>query len=780
MPETFHEFATIAHTTHLAEIFLRPAFAVLAVIAIGVILAGLSVSAYFRSWSLRRVASALLLVMRLATIALLTWVLLGPSRMLPAENDAVVPGELVILLDTSESMLTADCAGASRIDHATDAWLNLDAWAALGEIYHVRLLGFDESLEPLARSRLTADVPLADGASTRLVDAVNQSIVGGLGFRGSRPPASSSSSKNSGRAILLLSDGRDTADTPLTQAAVVARGWNIPVHTVCVGGDTRQKDIALVAAPLADSLLSDESGEILVKIYQSGFDHQTVEIELSDGMTRTRTELPIREQGAIELTLPIEPRQPGVYEYSISIAPDPDEVETSNNQHSVFIEVHRERVRVLLLEGQPYWDTKFLAQSLRADDRIELAQITQVTPSKREVISSRGNENQEDLQVPDSVDAFAAWDVIILGHGIEQLLDVEAAQSLRDYVTERGGKVIFARGRASEGSTSAGRALATVLAEIEPVSWDEDDLNDAVRSDVPITLVPGGVDGSWLSSSQGVSDPAGIFAQLPGFEAVPMSADAKPATIVHAAIAAGDGSEAGQPAIVSMRSGSGQVVGILGEGLWRWRLLERQKPELAGFFDIFWSNMVRWLALGGDFPPGQNVALQLASTTVRVGEPVAIDVTYRTIQAHSPGDTLEVAGPDGAILPLTLRQIASRETRYRAEFSPTSTGVHAVTLHTSGAEQTALTRRFSAFDLNVERLHAEARPLEMRMLAEETGGMSLRPEDFQKFVDTQTRARLAAVVPPRPEFIWDRSWILALLLMWMGCEWLLRRAAGML
>jgi hypothetical protein len=36
------------------------------------------------------------------------------------------------------------------------------------------------------------------------------------------------------------------------------------------------------------------------------------------------------------------------------------------------------------------------------------------------------------------------------------------------------------------------------------------------------------------------------------------------------------------------------------------------------------------------------------------------------------------------------------------------------------------------------------------------------------------------VVPPRLEYIWDTSFVMTLLLIWAGFEWMLRRLAGLL
>ena len=125
--------------------------------------------------------------------------------------------------------------------------------------------------------------------------------------------------------------------------------------------------------------------------------------------------------------------------------------------HNIFF-----RLKVLLLEGQPFWDTKFLAQSWRKDERIDLTQITQVSWKKQAKIVTRGD--QENIQLPQKLDDLLRYDVIVLGRGVENLLDPQTASLLVSYVADHGGRVIFTRGRAYDPNTARGRQLGFALA----------------------------------------------------------------------------------------------------------------------------------------------------------------------------------------------------------------------------------------------------------------------------------------------------------------------------
>ena len=87
--------------------------------------------AYVRKMRPQPIVNAMLLSMRLATIAVVAVILMGPSKQAPA-GPAQARQPLVMLLDISASMLTEDCNGMSRFRYAADQWLAADRLDRLG------------------------------------------------------------------------------------------------------------------------------------------------------------------------------------------------------------------------------------------------------------------------------------------------------------------------------------------------------------------------------------------------------------------------------------------------------------------------------------------------------------------------------------------------------------------------------------------------------------------------------------------------------------------------
>jgi len=239
----------------ICDIIWMPAGPPLQIGAGAILLAVFAVAAYARSWRRQPRANAMLLAMRLAVIAALTLLLMGPSITSPREDSGGKP-RLSILLDTSASMQVADCHNAARLDYAITQWLAPAQRQKLWQDYDVKLYGFDSQLTPLGEESLSRGAgELARGRTTRIADCVTRCLMESQG----RPR---------GEAILLLSDGHDSEDSALAPAALLALARNTPIYTACLGGQTLQRDLALAAVPKQENLLAGEPGEIVVQIYQ--------------------------------------------------------------------------------------------------------------------------------------------------------------------------------------------------------------------------------------------------------------------------------------------------------------------------------------------------------------------------------------------------------------------------------------------------------------------------------------------------------------------------------
>lgn len=734
-------------------------------------MAALAVAAYWRTIRERPVAGSILSAMRVLSIAMIAVLLLGPSDLRPAPLAGGRP-PLSILLDTSESMLTPDDAGVCRIESVRAKWLDDDTLAALARDFDVELSGFDEEVRPLPRSQLSEPAAqLARGRATHLADSVSNA-------------AARMRRGQDGAAMLLLSDGRDSRDAAIQPAAALAKARELPVFTVLVGRDSKVNDVAVLAVPMQDYLLPGEAGAILVKAYQSGLGTAAATLTVKQGDKRQTFPLSFQGKPLVELQVPVKHDEAGQYEYTVELEPLEGEATASNNTTTVFCDVQRKRIKVLLIEGSPYWDTKFLAQSLRKDDRIELVQISQLSKSKRETIVTRSEGDSP--QIPKTADDWSKYDVVILGKSTHHAISPVAAEQLAEYVSARGGHVVFARGEyfdrskadvPDRGAEAGDAKVSAAVKALEPVTGGE-----GLLKNTRVSLAPAGRLSQWLSGSKMGVNIDQALARLPGLETVPAGLREKPSAVVLARsvpLNALDGAP-GPPAIVQMNVGRGSVLAITGDGLWRWSLLDEEQQQFVGLYDAFWSNLVRWMAMGGDFAPGQQVSLKLARTTSRLGDPLAIDVVCKHLPQGGELPKLAVTDAGGRTEEILLERRPGREPRFQASLQPQSTGVYRVALKSPGLTPADQEQRFSVYDVNEERLNTMVNAMPLKVLAEHSGGEFYEIDQRDRFLQRLKRHLVATQAPPQTEYIWDDWRVMVAVLSWFGIEWIVRRRMGLL
>ncbi|MDA0659101.1 MAG: hypothetical protein O2931_01025 [Planctomycetota bacterium] len=426
-----------------------------------------------------------------------------------------------------------------------------------------------------------------------------------------------------------------------------------------------------------------------------------------------------------------------------------------------------------MLEGSPFWDSKFLAQSLRKDERIEITQVSQLSDLRRETIVTR--TDQTSPRIPEDLDAWSDYDIVLLGRSLQNVITEKSAQQLCEFVAERGGHVVLTRGNPCDSIPEA-TAIQRALEPIMPVQWSDEPLQY-----LSLQILAPARSGYWFSDNKMGRSMDDAYARLPGFESMQSIVREKTATVVLVQAQPSDVALGGtQPGIVAMHYGRGSVVGVLGEGTWRWSLLPPEQEELTDVYDMFWSTLVRWLAIGTDFQPGQDISLQLSRNSVRRSDGVIADISCKKKLSEGISPQVRLMAPDGSETLLAVERLPGRDARYRTTLTFSQTGVYRVRVDVPGVAAPTLEKPISVYDINLERMMASAELKGLEQLAQESGGYFFRSDQSRDLHSTLRRHRASLVTPPRLEFVWDRLGWMTMLLSWMGLEWILRRCFDLL
>ena len=269
------------------------------------------------------------------------------------------------------------------------------------------------------------------------------------------------------------------------------------------------------------------------------------------------------------------------------------ETDLTNNRANIFLNVMDSHARVLLLEGQPTWDSKFLAQTLRNDPTIRLDSVYQLTDTRPFAVS--GSVEQPLVDVPRTVDEFARYDVLLLGRGYESFFDGKATEELKKWVGDRGDCLVLLRGRADERSPG--------LREREPVVYGTQELASA-----QIRLTDAGRSHPGFAFDTG-EDAQTVVKRLPSLITATRVQNEKALAVVLARSSDSESGADGKPmaTLAYQRFGQGKVMAVVGQGLWRGAFLPPDQEKYSMVYPEFWAQTIRWLVSESDFLPGQNI-----------------------------------------------------------------------------------------------------------------------------------------------------------------------------
>ncbi|MGB9625361.1 MAG: hypothetical protein ACPMAQ_10915, partial [Phycisphaerae bacterium] len=559
-----------------------------------------------------------------------------------------------------------------------------------------------------------------------------------------------------------------------------------------------KRDIAVVTTSAQESLLTGQTGRIAAKLVQSGFGSDEVTVILRrEGRVVQQVQAALRGRGVSEVAFDIREDRPGVYEYEIRAEPMPREADAANNSRTVFVRVRNGRIRVLLVETQPYWDTKFLAQSLRGDPQVELTQIVRYGRAGLSAIRDAasqpadGEPAERIVPLPRRLEDLVAYDVLIFGKGLPEYLPPERLGILKEYLDTRGGGIVFARGRPYDPTTPFGAEAARVLSALEPAVWGDEYVRELRLEPTP----EGRLHPAFRSLAEAQAPPQNrdtaasqpsnvILKELPGMIGAVRVRKEKAAAIVLAR-AAGTAPPTGESdalmaAVAYQNYGKGRVVSILSEGLWRWSLLPARygTAEKVAPFDEFWRRLVRWLAEGGEFLPGQDVTLTIAESPENLGGTARIEVRMKHPPRADTPAALTVIGPDGQAHPVPLDRPREGADPLRASFEAKLPGVYRVTLSTPEMVPARQEARFCAYDYSVETIDTSADPATMRDVAQASGGRYLDPADPRRLLSLLEPTHPRGQACREAEFLWDRPSVFAAIAGLLAIEWFMRRRRG--
>ena len=751
---------------------------------------------YFRES--RKVTSPyryLLPTLRAAAVAFAILILAGPVW--HRRQIVGTLGRVVFAVDTSESMSMTDTsesdASASRLSRALRMLTgdeNSPGWLeSLQDTHEVDVIAFSSGDPSLVWSS-SDDEPVPagfeiepDGQRTDLSTGMTTTLAT-IASLASDEVERDPSESMSRAALVVLSDGRDNAGNAPLELAERLESTGVAVHGFGLGSVDEPSDLGIVNVIRPENVASDGrlAGEIILRNLGEPNNQDTAERTLrieSNGKivwqkTVTAADGPLQkiafDLDVAEVLAEIGgENQRGVRRNSVVMdlraAIDPPEGDTNakNNALSFRVSASTRDRRLLIIDGSSRWETRYLRNLFERDPAwlVDTVLYGEGTDQPR---VKRGEESGE---FPDTREAMAQYDAIIMGEVPPDQFRETDANLLRDFVTRGGGLILI------DGHYKRLREIAeTELPELVPVNYlDENRMG--VKYVRPTRI---GMQRPVLNLWSDKNSLAEFWENLP-----PPSAAVRLEPQEGAEVWANSFSEDGvtSPWLVTRMFGAGRVFYLGSDQTWRWRYKVADR-----FHARFWNQLLsavmqppystadEYLALGTD--KVEYDAGETATIRVRIQDPQGNPVGDATVDALLMKDDQIVA-----TVPLSVDDPA-RGT-YRGQTAPLQSGKYDIRIRASGFDSNALQASAPIWvgtpdmvELNRVSLSAGT----LQQIAESGGGRYFHESSGDDILETLKPLSSGSIIES-DILIWQSFYWFWAIVALLAAEWWLRKRSGL-
>jgi hypothetical protein len=439
-------------------------------------------------------------------------------------------------------------------------------------------------------------------------------------------------------------------------------------------------------------------------------------------------------------------------------------------------------VRVLLADSVARWEYRYLNQLFRRDQHVEFDELLfypRLHGSGR--LANRP-------AFPSDLEAWAGYDVVILGDISPRQLSPESQQALVEFVRTRGGNLLLVAGQ----NSMPGEFQNLPLMELLPVEA----ANDVVpQQGYLLQLTDEGRYQSALMVADSAEESRRAWQQV--YERFPvygLSSYCRPKDTARTLIEAvgdatgevtGGGGKVEHAFLSWHRVGAGRVAYLAAPETWRlrYRLGDRMHHR-------FWGQFLRWITAAGSGAGSDVVRLQTDRTRYADGEPVEVTVWLKDPSGRAvEGEVVQVEArsfsdeaksveltPDSAV---PGRYFGTMEDLVAGAYQLSVRGkaVDELLKQSENSNGVKATITVTASD-SIEMLNTQCNRALLEQVAQMTGGQVIPPTALREVFE------LVSFTPEVRETIertplWNRWSNLLIVLGCLFTEWVVRKAKGL-
>ena len=654
--------------------------------------------------------------------------------------------------------------------------------ARLSARYEVQLLMLEGSearriWQPTAQdSALPRELPKPSGAATNLSTGLQSGVGEGWPEEGSGAP------REQRGAVVVFSDGQHNDGESPTDRARVLAGRGLPLFTVGLGSQVRPRDLAVLKAEGPEAVFAEDRvrGEITLKDDMPA--GSPFKLTIGDGdkilwerqlttegrnVRKVAYDFPIGDvvkarmaarRGEVQLSsLPLE--------FKVAVTPVEGDSQPANDAGALRVRAVTQKRRILLLDGRPRWETRYLRNVFERDEQWEVNCVS-VGMLRGEAGWARGTKPE---QFPLEQGQLQSYDLIIFGEVPRSVFKGDELAWLRDFVEKRGGAMIFidgSRGRLKEYADSP-------IAPLFPVEWKSAAVREGL-SRVVLTDRSAGLAAFSLAPDRAQN--SGVWSGLPAPRWV---SGATPLAGAESLLEI-EGEGRKFAGVVLRPFGAGKVLYQSFDESWRWRY------EVADQHHVrYWHQIANWIAELPFAVRDKFVSLDAGAITYRPGDSADVRVRLRdgegrpvtnaTVDAVLYRDgqkaaTIRLLADDNAGGLFHGRTAALEPGKYEVGVESAAIPASEWKARTEFQVEPRETGEFMQLSLNEDLL---------RQMAAQGGGQYLREEQIDRLADLLAPMSQGKVIES-DTVLWQSYWWFTPVLLLLTAEWIIRKRVGML
>jgi hypothetical protein len=771
-----------------------------------------------------------LTVLRLSVVAGLFVILFNPH--LRSQTNSVRPSRVAVLIDDSSSMSfeekepSAETAANSRSRTAAiiDLLSNTPLIDELRKKHEVAIYKFGSKLEgPLHI------FPSKDGRATTLEDAEADSpkptgTDGPVNWKdlltssGTETRMGQSVLELTGKVsgetlsgIVILGDGGSNAGVDVKAANSVAQNTRPRIRLITVGVGSSKQQVNLRVANIqgpTDVHLGD-AYELSAFVQAEGMKKgQSLQLDV-DLLARPvadkdakptlieQREVTILENGVpVELKFQQNPSVSGSVEFIVRVTPKEKirELREQDNIATHEVNIIERNTSVLIVAGGPMRDYRFVRNMLNRHPAVDVdVWLQSVDPDRIGQVSQDSDDLLIEFPLNFPTRPLAAeisseskkpkrYDVVMAFDPDWSLIPAEQLKQLHDWVDELAGGLILIAGDVYTPELAGADDSLQTVRDLYPVFLTSYllDFADDQDSDQPwkidFTREGNNIDFLRLAEDPVTADE--IWKEFEGVYRCYPTDGPKAGTTIYAHFSDPRAiNENGAPILLASQFyGAGRSFYVGSPEVWRLRSISDE------YYDRFWTKLVRAAGMGRLKRGNSRALLMPERVEYGIGDTVKVRVRLLNQQFQplvQPSVDMEVVAPNGRRFIPPVKLVADgtdkREGQYVGQFRASLEGKYTLEIGVPDSKQIEVkTINVNVPDLESQNPQQHAGLLEE--LARDTGGKYLTLETAVAELPALLPDRSKVfIIEDRPEPLWDKNWVLYLLVGLLSVEWLTRK-----